>query len=181
MIKKEKNKTHNFHFVLNKELKSKIKDLSYRLNKSLSKTIIYILKITVHILDKYQYNIEEATEISKYPTVNWDVDTNVHIDKILFRKIKHIQGTMHAYSISVIVRKLLELYFHFLKLSNKRIERVERIFKRFYSLYIKKIGTKIMKINKNKEIMPQLYGKFLYSLTFNDKYYLTEITFHKSD
>ena len=181
MKKKEKIKKHNFHFVLNGGLKDKINNLAARLNKSLSKTIIYILISTICILDKFQYSIEEICEISKYPTVNWDVDANVYLDEVLFRKIKHIEGTMHAFGIAVIVRKLLEFYFHFLELSDGDVRRVERIFKRFYLLYVKEIGTKITKMVKSEKKIPQFCGNFLYTLIFNAKYCLTGVDFHKSD
>ncbi len=180
MDKNIKPAIHNFHFVLNSKLKNKVARLSVKLKKNLSQTGLYILKITICILKKFHYTIEEVSEISRYPVVNWDVDMNIHIEEIMFREIKHVAGTMHAFSLSIIVRRLLEFYFYYLELSNGKTERVEKIFKRFNRLYVNDYGTKIRKWKK-KILNSQLLGNFKYYLTFNDKFSLTGFNFNNSD
>ncbi len=179
MNKNRKHLTHDFHLVLNDELKKKIIDLAEQLNFNISKTVIYILEKTLCILKKYHYQYEEIIEISKYQKLNWDVDLHICLDKDFYRKIKHLSDTVFAFSIAIIIRKLLKYYFYLLDISKNNVKRVEKILKRFYLIYVKEYKNKI-KVWKKDIKKRQLSGEFYYLLEFNDKFSVTGIKFINS-
>jgi hypothetical protein len=170
---------HNFHLVLNSTLKSKIIKLSKKLKISKSNTVIYILNECLNILNKYQFDLQENTENLNYQKIDWDTDLHVYMNKNFYRKIKHLADTIFSFSVAIVVRKLIELYFKMLEKSNGKIERVKKIFKRFYFLYVKKYGNTIRKWKKKIQ-NEQLLRKFHYHLEFNDNFVITGFNFNNS-
>ncbi len=163
------NKKHDFHFVLTNELKSKIVNLSKKLNLSVSKTSIYILEKILTLLKKYNYKTEELDEISKYQSISWDQDMHIYLEKDFYRKIKHLGDTMFAFSIAIVVRWMFNFYFenedNIEEIMNKINKEIE---------YIEKRIKKYKKVIKEK----QLSGNLSHKLTFNNKFTLVGIDFY---
>ncbi len=180
MEKIAKEKEHDFHMVLRSELKSKICGLAVELGCDISTACVYILDKTLCILKKYQFNMEEVDEVSTYQRVDWDEDIHIYMEETYYRKIKHLADSMFAFSIAIVIRKLFEFYFEMLELSEFDAERVERIFKRYYLIYVKAYGKSIL-FWKKSLIKKQLLGEFSYFLEFNDKFSITSFNFIKSD
>jgi hypothetical protein len=139
------------------------------MNLSNSATVIYILEKTLCLLKKYQFNMNENKENLSYQSVKWNNNIHLLMDKSLYRKIKHLSDSVFAFSMAIIIRKLIEMYFKILEKSNNKIERVERIFKRFHLVY-----TEMYEKNTKNE---QLYGDFYYQLTFNCNFNIVGINF----
>ncbi len=175
-----KQRKHNFHLVIKNNLKDKIINLGKKLNLNISNTAIYILEKAICILNRYQEHSEITDDISKYQFIDWDKDIHIYMEEDLYRKIKHLADTSYAFSMATVIRKLFEFYFYILDLSKGEIERVNRVFKRFYLIYVKKSrNNKIFnKKNLNQE---QLLGDLYYYLEFNDKFVITGIKFVKTD
>ncbi len=179
MIKNE-SKIHNFHMVLTWQMKSNIFNLGKELGLNISDTCLYIIDKALCILEKYHFDIEEKAEISNYQNIFWDKHINIFMDESYYRRIKHLADTMMAFSIAIVIRKLIEFYFDMLELSEFQTERVERIFKRFYLIYVKNYGQTTL-FWKKCLVKKQLFGNFQYYLEFNDKFSLTGFNFIKSD
>ncbi len=175
-----KQKEHDFHLVLTWELKSKIIGLGNMLGLGISDTCLYILDKTLCILNKYHFDMEEIDEISKYQNIYWDEDLHIHMDEVFYRKIKHLADTMFAFSIAIVIRKLFKFYFEILELSEFDTERVERIFKRFYLIYVKDYGQNVL-FWKKYLVKKQLLGNFQYYLEFNDKFSIVGFNYIKPD
>jgi hypothetical protein len=176
MITKEKIKRHNFHFVLNRKMKDKISKLSEKLKLSKSNTVVYILNEELCVLNKYQFDLQENTENLNYQKIDWNSDLHIYMEKNLYRKIKHLADTVFSFSVAIIVRKLIELYFKMLGKCNGKIERVTKVFTRFYLMKVKKYGNILKNWDKNIE-NEQLCGKFYCYVRLNDKFTITGFKF----
>ena len=121
--------------------------------------------------------MQETDANLNYQIIDWNENMHIYLEKALYRKIKHLADTVFAFSIAIVIRKLLEIYFDVLEKSSGKIERVERIFKRFSLLYINEYL--FQKKVWNKEIEnEQLCGHFYYNLKFNDKFTIIGFNFN---
>jgi len=61
-------------------------------------------------LDYYTIFEQESSEFG-YNQFNAEVDIRFYIDPNVYRKLKNTHGTMHTFSIAVLIRKMVELFF----------------------------------------------------------------------
>jgi predicted DNA-binding protein len=173
----KRNNNHDFHFVLSKELKEKIKSLSKRLKKSMSGTSVYVIKKSLNFFKKIYFTEEESLEISHYQNIYWDEKMHLFMDKNIYRKIKHIAGSMSAFSIAIIVRWLINYYFENLyDIENNKEDELKIEKMKFEIFKYENITKKWNKNIKNK----QLSGIPYYQLTFNDKFVVIGFNFLNS-
>jgi len=101
-------KIHVFHFVLSGELKKAIELIAEKLGFNISKTILYMIKITAVLLDHFRYFHKE--KMNEYPEVGWDKHIQVYMNKDEYRKLKEVHDTMNTFSIAVVLRAIIVFF-----------------------------------------------------------------------
>jgi len=104
-------KTHEFHFVLNNKLKTKLYATSRMMNLSLSKAILFILEKTSVISNKMHLN--DSSEYNKVEEVKWDSHVHLYIPKkkeVIYNELKSIHKDNDTYSIAKEIRYLLKVF-----------------------------------------------------------------------
>jgi hypothetical protein len=163
---------HDFHLVLKSEMKNKILNFSRIKNISLSATVILILKRTKPILQKYHYLNQESKKNGKYSIINADSDIHVYLEEEDYKMMKHIYANMNVYSMAILLRKIIDLFF-------KGINKfgIKLFFKKLDFVKIK-YNERFKKLKKwdkycNKKQLSHLLSKnLLYKLTFSTDYTL---------
>jgi hypothetical protein len=106
---------HEFHMVLNSKIKDEIEDLSIHLNKSISSTVVFIIKAITPFLEKYHFESPENKEDGKYRLIDADEDLYIYLDENDYRMIKHIYSHMYIYSMAIIIRKMITIFLDGIK------------------------------------------------------------------
>ncbi len=165
---------HDFHMVMTVELKSKIRDLSEKLNKSMSSTAIYIIERSLSFFKIKRFESEESPVFSKYRNIFWKKHLHIYLDKTTYRKIKHLCDTHMAFSIGIVIRWLFNYYFNKLYDEKTNKEKKKEIAKK--NNEVKNYEEKIKTWGKNITDK-QLSGSYYYQLTFNDKFSIIGFNF----
>jgi hypothetical protein len=170
---------NEFHFVLKKELKEKIKAISKNSKMNISKTIIFIIKIMKPLLERYFYQ-ELKDKRGEYQRFNATDHLHINFDERSYKILKHITDNLNIFSMAITLRKILEI---FIKLVDKiGIDKVVEKLKRIRRIHLRKMG-KINKIIKNMENRQlSMFRKdhmqnFTYKLVFNRYYDIICIEF----
>ena len=148
-------KTHEFHFVLNNALKTKLYITSKKLNLSFSKTVLYIIEKTIPIAKKI--HLMNRKDNNKVENVNWDSHLKVYFPdkaKIFYNILKSIHKDNNTHSIAGILRYLLKIFIrgvdlfgfeNFLMVLKNGKRRLERKFKRqklWYKIKVRQLSIK---------------------------------------
>ncbi len=160
-------KTFEFHFVLNEALKSKLSEVSKILKLKLSKTVVFIIENMSPLFDKMHllYN-EENNHVEK---VNWNKHLHVYINKNkeeLYNKLKSLHKDNNTYSIAMNLRYLIKVFirgiekyglYRFLKILKKAEVKWENL-KRKVKLWYKR--KEVRQLSFNKQFIIQYDRKF---------------------
>lgn len=104
-------KVHEFHFVLNNTLKTKLYTISKVLNLNLSKTIIFIIEKSYVIIKKM--HLVDFSKIKKNEKVNWENHIHIYIPEkkeALYNELKSIHKDNDTYSIAGELRYLIKIF-----------------------------------------------------------------------
>ena len=131
---------HDFHFVLNNNLKSKLFILSKALKLSMSKTLMFILEKANPVAKKLHFlNSPENNKIEK---INWNKHIHIYFTKgklMLYNELKCIHKDLNSYSIAVNLRYVLNVFIRgvelygldkFIIILDKSKNKMETIFKK---------------------------------------------------
>ncbi len=161
-------KKHIFHLVMHRSIKNMIIRLSKKLKLSQSATVMYIIKNSLSIMEKYQFTSDEHDSISKYRLAVWKTHLHLYLDEELFRKIRHLCDSMFAFSMAIVIRKLIMLYF--IKKNKYKTEKIDylNVLKRYERIFVKKF-----KLLRNW-IKPTIQLNYPYycQLTYNKRFAL---------
>jgi len=175
---KEVNMNHDYHFVVTCEMKTRISDFAVSMDLSLSSTVIFILRKIQPVIDRYHYISPEKREDGEYRFINSGADLHVFMENGLYRKIKLIHSTMNFFSMAIIVRWMIDLFFELIDKYGK---------KKFYLLIRKFNGINDVRFYEGREWEKAEYSKHmshikpiidLYSLTFSTDYRLKKFKIH---
>ncbi len=104
-------KTIEYHFVLNDSLKNKLTAVSSSLKLKLSNTVVFIIENMSPLFNKiYLLYKEENNHVEK---LNWNCHLHVYINKnkeVLYNKLKSIHKDNNTYSIASILRYILKVF-----------------------------------------------------------------------
>ncbi len=168
---------HDFHMVLQSELKNKIKDLSFNIHKSLSDTVVYIIEKTLCFYKNIYYHLDESDKFCTYKKINWDEDIHVYFNIITYRQIKHLADTYFAFSMAIVIRWLITYYFENIYNSKDKKENKELIEKAMASVEESEKNIKSwMKKIKSIQLSDNLYKH----LIFNEKFTVIGFDFRSS-
>ncbi|HOL57725.1 MAG TPA: hypothetical protein PLD75_09230, partial [Spirochaetota bacterium] len=117
-----------FDFVINDSLFSKIKILTEKNNKGVSEIIREIINIMLPFLKKK--HLTEERRKRDYPCVNATKRVRVFLEERVYNELKQIHDTLNTFSIAVLIREILELYFELVEKYGvdgfeKRLEKVK--------------------------------------------------------
>jgi hypothetical protein len=140
----------NFHFVLTRELKNRIKILSKILNKNMSETVNYII-------NKVDPMINELFKKSKkksrwgYHYIKADAKMNIYIETTNYRKIRQLHNNCYSFSMAMILRGIIEFFLD--KTQSSQIGLISFLleFNKGYRKYIEELLQKLKWKDENKE------------------------------
>jgi hypothetical protein len=107
----ERTKTGEFHFVVNRKLKTKIEKIAIELKLNMSKTIIYMAEKAHPLLNKMHYIYNDENKAVE--PVNWDCHIHVYINedkRFIYNRIKSIHKDNNTYSMAGKIRYLLKIF-----------------------------------------------------------------------
>jgi hypothetical protein len=114
MYKKE---VHDFHFIMDWEMKGRLRDLKFfRDSRGLSGIVVDILKMLSPVVKREHRWGEQR--MSRYKAVCADPDevresVHVYIPEKLYRELKLMHQDLNFYSIAQMVREFLEWFLEF--------------------------------------------------------------------
>jgi len=152
---KELQATKVYHFVSKEEMLNKINEFSINLNLDRSKSIRLIIDTMMPLVDNYIIFEQESGEFG-YNEFGAEVDIRFYIDPNIYRKLRNVHGTMHSFSIAVLIRKMIELFFFFIEaksftwLINTMNSSMKKILRIFY---------KTGRLLKNTENIVHMFGE----------------------
>jgi len=100
----------SYHFLAKNKMYSRISEFSLQIKLNFSKTMRLIIDTMIPLLDYYSIFEQESGEFG-YNQFNAEVDIRFYIDPNVYRKLKNTHGTMHTFSIAVLIRKMIEFFF----------------------------------------------------------------------
>lgn len=102
--------TKVYHFVAKQEMLNRLNDFSTQINLNFSKTMRLIMNTMMPLLDYYTI-FEQESGVFGYNNIDAEVDIRFYIDLGIYRKFKNTHGVMQTFSIAVLLRKIIELFF----------------------------------------------------------------------
>ena len=164
---------HKYHFVLNHKMKEEIILFSKKIDKSISKTIIYIIKLLYPILENYQYFYNEDQSYG-YKIINADEEVYIYMDRLDYRKIKFITRNMFVFSTAIIIRKIIQSFLS--GLGKYGFEKFLKLIQRYNNLYFfKLLRLKKWKKNLCKHLQINTTRIEKYRFTYTNNYTLIGI------
>jgi hypothetical protein len=164
---------HDFHYVTTQKMKNRILKLGGTKNLTLSATIVYIFKKIEPILDRYHYVYPEDNEIGKYGFIDADADIHVYLGEEEYRKLKLIHATMNFFSMAIILRWIIKLFFDCI--DKYGCEKFDDLIERYQGINVTRFykGERAWKKAAYFEHMSQKGTWYeLFSLTFTNNYKL---------
>ena len=127
---------HEFHFVMGREMKEKLKSAEITKGTGgLSFVIVQILKLLTPVLKReHKWGIQR---LSRYMHVTDNPDEarehiHVYLPGDLYRRLKLMHQDLNTYSIAQLVREICEVFLGFVELYGKDvINAVKRLFRRW--------------------------------------------------
>jgi hypothetical protein len=181
LFEEEKKKKHEFHFVIPRSMKEKLKKLTvFQKPLSFSRTVVKIFNELRPVM-KVEHKWGEQ-RMSKYRYVSPDPDekrdhVHVYVDEDVYRELKLIHQDLNFYSISQIARMFLDFFlelvdeygidvFSVLAANYKRWEEDAKIFRLTMREAVRQLY----------EILPRIEGEnghlTIYDDTFTPLYFL---------
>jgi len=144
-----------YHFVAKQKMFNKIVNFSIKQQLNISKTMKLIIDTMLPLLDYYIIFENESSEFC-YNKFGAEVDMKFYIDTNIYRKLKNMHGVMHTFSVAVLVRKMIELFFILVdaKGLNWLMNAMRSSIKKIINIL-----TKNIRLLKNTEYMVHMYGK----------------------
>jgi len=99
-----------YHFVAREEMYNNICNFSVDVKLNFSKTMRLIINTMTPLLDYYLFFENESGDFG-YNNIEAEVDIRFYIDPKVYRKLRNTHGVMHTFSVAVLVRKMIELFF----------------------------------------------------------------------
>ena len=169
-----------YHFVAKNEMKKKVQDYSKQLKLSFSKTMRLIIDTMLPLVDNYMIFEVESSDFG-YDEFGAEVDIKFSIDPNVYRKLKNTHGVMHTFSIAVMIRKMIDLFFYFIE--RKSLEWLKNLMSCCKNKIVR-ILTKMRRFMKNTEKMEHMYGEELMeeqiSMIFSKNYTLLGVDLSKN-
>ena len=147
--------TKLYHLVAKKEMKNKIIYFSNLEKLDFSKTMKLIIDTMMPLVDNYMIFEEESGEFG-YLEFGAEVDIRFYINPNVYRKLKNVHGTMHTFSVAVLIRKMVELFFFFIEA--KSLKWLRYLMSCCKNKMVS-ILTKMRRFMKNTEKMLHMYGE----------------------
>ena len=144
--------THELHFILSESIFKKIIVVSRLLKiKSLSKTVIVMIRCLIPVLEKYQTEFQNRESRYKKITGDDEIRHHIHVymNDELYRHIKQIHDCLNFYSMAQVLREIIGLYLK--DFLNKGAAKTSDKFDRLLKIW----GMR-KKLLRNKEILRQL-------------------------
>ena len=155
---------HEFHFILDSEMKQNLRDLPiYKATGSISGTIVKILLLLIPALEKEHKWGEQR--MSRYIPVNENPDINrehihTYIPNNLYRRMKLMHQDLNCYSIAQLVREFLKFYFDLVKKFGENIYKELKMLFKQWELEVEKTRLSPRKfIRQLVEILQHLPGQ----------------------
>ncbi|HOJ64640.1 MAG TPA: hypothetical protein PLE45_09490, partial [Spirochaetota bacterium] len=98
-----------FDFVIDDNLFNKIKILTEQNNKGFSEIIREVINTMLPFLKKK--HLTEERRKRDYPCVNATKRVRVFFEERVYNELKQIHDTLNTFSIAVLIREILKLYF----------------------------------------------------------------------
>ncbi|MBN2443213.1 MAG: hypothetical protein JXJ04_17770 [Spirochaetales bacterium] len=128
-----RNNIHDFHFILNRDLKNKLKSLPiFKECKSVSVLIVNILKILTPVIAKEQQWGKQR--LSQYKAVCNNPDDlrehcHIYLSDEMYRVLKVLHQDLNFYSIAQLLREILSFFLELVDVyKNKVVEKLKEIF-----------------------------------------------------
>jgi hypothetical protein len=103
---------HELHFVINQQLYHDLRELSLKLNKKLSTTIVFIFQHMGFLIEKNHFLANEKN--SEYHFLPYPKEKRIHIHCYLpehqYRKMKLIHQDLNTYSLAQIIREIIIIF-----------------------------------------------------------------------
>jgi len=147
--------TKVYHFVAKQEMFNKLNKFSNQINHNFSKVIRLIINTMMPLLDYYTIFEQESGDFG-YNNFDAEVDIRFYIDLNTYRKLKNTHGVMQTFSIAVLVRKIIELFF--ILLEAKGLKWIMNTMKCGIKTIIN-ILCKNRRLMKNAENMIHMFGE----------------------
>ena len=117
-----------YEFVIGDNLYKKIKNLKEKKGESLSLVVRDIILLMLPFLKKK--HLTEKRREKDYPSVNATCRIRIFLPKNVYNELKQVHDTLNTFSIAVLVREILKLYFQMIEKYGeegfkKRLERVK--------------------------------------------------------
>jgi len=144
-----------YHFLAKEEMYNKITKYSNQIKLNFSKTIRLIINTMMPFLDYFIIFEQESGEFG-YNQFNAEIDIRFYIDPNIYRKLKNTHGVMQTFSVAVLIRKMVELFF--VLLEAKGLKWIKNAMKRGIKKIIN-ILYKNKRLLKNPEKMIHMFGK----------------------
>ncbi|MBN2440726.1 MAG: hypothetical protein JXJ04_05255 [Spirochaetales bacterium] len=129
---------HDFHFVINQEMKEKLKNLDFIMKSgTLSGIMVKILHVLTPIIGKEHKWGDQR--FSKYTAVCDDPEetrehVHMYVPVELYRELKLLHQDLNVYSIAQLVRELLRFFLDLVEVyKNDVFKELEKIFTRWRS------------------------------------------------
>ncbi len=170
---------HEFHFVLRKNQKEKIKEMAKNLKMSKSKAVMYIIKIMKPFLERHFYSSMKDYR-SEYQRFGAQKHIHVFLDDKSYNIIKHITDNMYIFSMAITLRKILEI---FIKLTEESgLKKVKMKLKRIRYRHLRRM-INIKSIKKDREFrqlsgqLPHVKNFYKYQVDFSRYYTVLNFNF----
>ena len=157
--------------MLSEKLKTKIIKFGYKNNLSISGTINYVYQIIKPLLQSFQV-IGWKTNIFEYEFSEAIENMHVYMNIEEYHNLKHIAGTLLAYSTAAVLRKMIEYFFD-------KIQSIglEELIKEIDNLVNQKFKKIISSKRWKKPHMSYSKTDLYYKITFNTKFFPIEFEF----
>jgi hypothetical protein len=178
ILDKEQKMKHDFHLMVNSKMKREIIKISKKLNKSISSTIVYIIKTLNSMLKRYHFIYPESKKDGKYKFINAKKHIHIYMNETDYRMIKHIYANMYIYSMAIIIRRMIEIYIA--KVKEHGFDKFHKIMKRYDKMNKIKFGRAQKKWKKYDLFIQMSHDKSIkqcYKTIFTNNYALLGFEF----
>ncbi|HOJ64887.1 MAG TPA: hypothetical protein PLE45_10760, partial [Spirochaetota bacterium] len=99
---------HEFHIVVNSEMKKRLQNVARKFNISISGLIVYILQLyTNRVKEIYCFGPEDG---NRYERINGDARIHIYLSKQDYRFLKKIHADLNFFSMGALLRRIILLF-----------------------------------------------------------------------
>ncbi|HPP05180.1 MAG TPA: hypothetical protein PK351_10200 [Spirochaetota bacterium] len=99
---------HEFHIVVNSEMKKRLQNVARKFNISISGLIVYILQLyTNRVKEIYCFGPEDG---NRYERIDGDTRIHIYLSKQDYRFLKKIHADLNFFSMGCLLRRIILLF-----------------------------------------------------------------------